>query len=700
MIVLLPAAIAFAIIIPVILLFYFMRPRRQERVVSSTLLWQQALQDTQASRPWQRLRLTPLLLLQLLAAIVVVLVLIRPAILLPSPISGDTIIILQASASMQATDVSPSRFGAARNRIAGLIDGMGPGDRVSLISMARTPQVVIANSSDKSQLSAALAGIKVTDEDADLETALSLASALAAGSTDAKALVVGDGHVLPPTQELAVPMPVYYLEIGSNAPNAALLALASRSISGSLVALAQVANYSQQPQSIPVALYADGTLVSVQAATLAADASGTIQWGPLPPGTRYLHAHILTQDAMPVDNDAWAIAGNSIHGRVLLVTKGNGFLETALRLQSNIDLFETTPARYANTAGFDLTIFDGYVPPSLPPGNLFFVNPPAGSYIFGTSGQEIHVSQVSPGGNDSQLLNEVDLSSIRTLRTSHLLTPLPWMQPVIATPETPLLIAGEQNTLRIAALSFDLHDSDLPLQPSFPILMYNLVNWFLPSPVPGDGQVAPGTPVTVQPWPGATRITVAGPDQQPVTLAPPFPAATFAQTDTPGVYQVTQDTPAQQRQGAFVVNLFDPLQSRLAPADQLPVVHSAAFGEGGLGGQSVPLELRELWPWIAALLLLVLCAEWLLFSRGHMMSAVRGSWIRRRGGGGADVGWGPSRSPVVRPLRPGAGRGPLRSPFIRPRRSEREAGPSRSPFALRRRARTMRSKGGRRDVHV
>ncbi|HEU0000220.1 MAG TPA: BatA domain-containing protein, partial [Ktedonobacteraceae bacterium] len=76
---LIPAALAFGLIIPVILLFYFMRPKRQERVVGSILLWQQAIQDLQASRPWQRLRFTPLLLLQILAAIVIVLVLTRPA---------------------------------------------------------------------------------------------------------------------------------------------------------------------------------------------------------------------------------------------------------------------------------------------------------------------------------------------------------------------------------------------------------------------------------------------------------------------------------------------------------------------------------------------------------------------------------------------------------------------------------------------
>src|SRR6266567_327944 len=105
---LVPAALAFAFIIPLILLLYFMRPKRQERTIGSTFLWQQALQNLQASQPWQRLRLPPLLLLQLLAACVRVLVLARPAIFSGSALGGNTIVILQASASMQATDVLPS----------------------------------------------------------------------------------------------------------------------------------------------------------------------------------------------------------------------------------------------------------------------------------------------------------------------------------------------------------------------------------------------------------------------------------------------------------------------------------------------------------------------------------------------------------------------------------------------------------------
>ena len=619
---LVPAALAFGLIIPIILLLYFMRPKRQVKVIGSTLLWQQALEDLQASRPWQRLRITPLLLLQLLAAIIIVLILTRPAIFLRSPISGNTIVILQASASMQATDVAPSRFEAAKNQVADLISGLGPDDHLSLIAMAHTPQVLIASSQDKGQLTTALQRARVTNQDADLAQALSLATSLAAGQSNTQVLVVGDGHVLPPDQTLVLPFPVHYLRVGTAAPNVALLSLAGRSLQGNLVALAQIANYSSTQRAIPVALYANGQLVNVQTITLAANASGALQWGPLSSTTRFLHAHILTQDAMAVDHEAWAIVGGSIHGRVLLVTNGNSFLQAALSLQTNIDLYKTTPAKYlVNVGNFDLTIFDGFVPTTLPTGSLFFINPPLGSYIFGKSGGEILVSHIGSGNDSANLLSNVDLSSIHALRASHLFTPALWAQSIITTPETPLLIAGDKDNRRIAALSFDLHDTDLPLQPSFPILIYNMVNWFLPPPVSGDGQVSPNLPITVQTWPGADKVTITAPNGLSITVAPPFPVLPFTQTNTVGLYQVAQDVQGQPHNGAFAVNLFDPQQSRLAPAKQLPVLNSTDFSPGN---NTIPRELREIWPWIAAFFLVILCLEWWLFSRGYRPQAAKG----------------------------------------------------------------------------
>ncbi len=610
--ILVPAAFVFSAIIPIILLLYFMRPRRQERVVSSTLLWRLALQDLQASRPWQRLRITPLLLLQLLAAIFIVLVLTRPAIFTNNPLGGDTVIILQASASMQATDVAPNRFESARGTISDLIDEMGPADQLSLIEMARTPQVLIANSADKTQLHNALQRARVTNQDADLEQALSLATSLIEGHANAQVLVVGDGHVENPDQGLVVPFPVRYLRVGTNAPNVAFTALDSRVVQGKLTAFAQVANFSPQQRSVPVELYADNRLVGVQTALLPAGGTAALQWRNVPSKARMLHAHLLSQDAMSVDHDSWSIVGGSMPGRVLLVTQNNALLQAALRIQPNVNLYETTPNKYADTGTFDLTVFDGYVPPKLPSGSIFIVNPPNGTYPFGTSGQETGISHINAGNDPLNLLNEVDLGSIHVLRSSHQLKLAPWMSPLITAPETPLLAVGENGGQRVAVLGFDLHDSDFALQYSFPVLINNLVNWFLPQPVGSNGQVTPGTPVTIQSWPGADKITITSPDGKSTQVGPPV--MPYANTNQVGVYQVSQHVRGQTLNGAFTVNLFDPQQSNLPPALALPVVHSTDFAPSGA---TVSHELREIWPWIAALLLLILCAEWWLFSRSY-----------------------------------------------------------------------------------
>ncbi|GCE27799.1 hypothetical protein KDA_32830 [Dictyobacter alpinus] len=617
--ILVPAALAFSVIIPIILLLYFMRPKRQERVVGSTLLWQQAMQDLQASRPWQRLRITPLLLLQLLAAIVIIIVLIRPAIFLNSPISGNTIIILQSSASMQATDVAPTRFDKAKDTINDFISALGPDDHLSLITMARTPQVLIANSQNKGQLTNALQHTHVTNQDADLEQAISLAGSLAAGQSNARVLVLGDGHTLNSNQTLDAPFPVQYMPIGTDAPNVALMALSARSIQGKLIGFAQVSNYSHEKRSIPVELYTDGKLFGVKTVTLNPGSSGAIEWGPLAAKTSMLHARLVSQDAMTSDHEAWSLVGSSIRGRVLLVSKGNMYLETALRLQSNVILYTIDPDKYTRTTGnYDLTIFDGYLPAREPAGNILYVDPPDHNYSFGTSGPLTAVTHISTGNDPQKLLSSVDLSSIHTMHASHQLKPAIWAQTIINTPETPLILAGESNNRRIAVFGFDLHETDLPLQPSFPILIFNLVNWFLPSPVSGNGQVAPGVPVSIQTWPGAEQVTVTGPDQQAVNVGPPFPVTPYARTNPVGIYQVNQKVHGQTLNGLFTVNMFDPIQSNLAPAKTIPVAHSTNVAGDK---NTISRQLREIWPWIAAILLLILCAEWWLFSRNYQAPA-------------------------------------------------------------------------------
>src|SRR5215210_564893 len=112
-----------ALAIPIVI-FYMLRLRREELAVSSSLLWRRALLDRTANSPWQRLRRNLLLLLQLLLLILLVLSLARPFLLAGAAATGNMVVVLDASASMQTRDETGgrSRFERARAEVSALID--------------------------------------------------------------------------------------------------------------------------------------------------------------------------------------------------------------------------------------------------------------------------------------------------------------------------------------------------------------------------------------------------------------------------------------------------------------------------------------------------------------------------------------------------------------------------------------------------
>ena len=71
-----PAAFAFAAAIPVVIVFYLLKRKRVVRLVSSTVLWQKFLAETQASAPFQKLRKNWLLILQIILLTLAVLALV------------------------------------------------------------------------------------------------------------------------------------------------------------------------------------------------------------------------------------------------------------------------------------------------------------------------------------------------------------------------------------------------------------------------------------------------------------------------------------------------------------------------------------------------------------------------------------------------------------------------------------------------
>src|SRR3954468_13473173 len=180
--------------IPVILL-YMLRLRRREITVSSTFLWQQLLQDREANTPWQRLRRNLLLLLQLIILVLLVFALARPFITVPAVTTGQIELLLDASASMKASDMpnGETRFDEAKRQALSIVDTLGQDDTMTIIRVANVAEVIAPATRDPVQLRAAINNAVPREAKADWVGALTLASADAINVSDFNMVVISDG---------------------------------------------------------------------------------------------------------------------------------------------------------------------------------------------------------------------------------------------------------------------------------------------------------------------------------------------------------------------------------------------------------------------------------------------------------------------------------------------------------------------------
>ena len=145
---------------PAIVLLYFLKLKRRPLEVPSTYLWHKSIEDLHVNSIWQRLRNNLLLYLQLAVVLLIVLALLRPS-WQALRLSGSRLVLLiDNSASMQATDVKPSRLEEAKRRVGELIDQMHSGDSAMLISFSDAARVEQNFTDNRRQLRAALAAIK------------------------------------------------------------------------------------------------------------------------------------------------------------------------------------------------------------------------------------------------------------------------------------------------------------------------------------------------------------------------------------------------------------------------------------------------------------------------------------------------------------------------------------------------------------
>ncbi len=452
--------------------------------------------------------------------------------------------------------------------------------------------------------------------------------------------------------------PIRVLPVGRERHNQAISALAVQTGAGGVKRslFVSVANLDAQRVERRIQVLADGVPFTARDVYLDPLTQTQVIIDELPAGTAVVEARLTASDTtddgaaptgladqLAADDAAWAIVPSDRLQRILLVGPGNVYLQNALSLLPNVELYGATGEDYASTTGldkFDLIVFDGFLPTSLPAKPILAIAPPRTSEL-GTVAGTLQQPGIGRPAPDEPLLHDVDLTRAHVAKAQRMELPT-WARSVIpGVGQAPLLYAGARDGLPTAVLAFDLRQSDLPLQVAWPILVANLSGELLGRDASTFEPVEPGAPVELLLPPGSVGMRVTSPDGTVTEVEPATSSSasvTFVGTSALGAYAAEpipaapapagsaaasptlSPTPSPSGSGAsaavgpvrFAVDLFDLQESTIAPGDgaRLTAVGGAPVDDG------TPGTARDEW-WIPVALaaLGLLLVEWLVYER-------------------------------------------------------------------------------------
>lgn len=628
-----------------IVLLYFLKLKRQPLTVPSTYLWSRTIEDLHVNSIWQRLRRNLLLFLQLLLVLLLLLALLRPG-CRGTQLTGQRLIILiDNSASMSATDEQPSRLEQAKRRALALVDQMRSGDAAMIIAFADTAQTQ-SFTENRRMLRRQIEAIAPTSRSTDIGEALRAAAGLANPgltrleadqavdeSLPATLYILSDGG-FPAVPDFALEnLTPVFLPVGQAATgNLAIVAFATDRNPAQpdrLQAFVSVANFGSEPATVIVELRLDGQ--SLDLVELSVAAGGESGWHfDLPDlDAGVLQVVLERDDALALDNMAYAVINRPRRARVLVVTAGNEALRMALNTPQVQQVAEVTCVeppiltdamhlRQAAAGAFDLIVYDRCQPAELPVANTLFLGslPPGGAWQAGPVGDVraiIDMDRVHP------LTQLVDMTHVK-IAEGRPLQPPAGSTVLCDSVLGPALAIAPRDGLEDAVLGFPLvvaeNGETVPnttwhLRPSFPVFLYNAVRYL------GGSHSAL---VTASAVPGSS-VTLRFPAQiESVTVRDPLGAVkplqrtgqspfTYADTHVLGVYEVDAGAPQTVVQ-RFAVNLFDPRESNLQLRSSLEIGHETVPAQPALQ----PAR-RELWRWFVLAALIVLLLEWYIYNR-------------------------------------------------------------------------------------
>ena len=632
---------AAALAIPLLLLLYFLRLRRQRLRVPSTLLWEKSFEDLQANALFQRLRWSVLLILQLLLLLLLLLAVAQPMAGGDAPLTSRTVLLVDRSASMNAAvDAQRTRLDAAKDIGRELIDALGRGDstrQMLIIAFGASPQVVSVYESNRTALLAALNSISPSDEQADLGAALDLAGAYAGAGESPdeqtpQVILLSDGCVHLPFERRSFSLRAGIFRFVQVVPEQADAAIDNIGIAAfsvrrdaddpaEVLAFTRALNAGSKPVDVVFTFWVnDRAAASIRRAIPAATDQGPgedsfTQRLDVPEGATLTVRHNRV-DQLPSDDAAIIVLPAPARPRMALVhptdSSADPFLEDLIAaieperiLTLTVDAWMSRSASESSQDRIDLVVFDRVsgLLPTIP--SLTFGAVPAPLRMVDGSQQPRGQAIVSWDRQHSLMrnvaLDTIVFTGFNAMEVGGAATTLASGQ------NGPVMVELRTGGARHVVVGFEFRKSNWPLHVSSAVFMQNVIEHLTQARLGETGlSFSAGESVMVRATADTTKIQISGPQTQTLDIEPGG-SVTLPPLRRAGLYQIAGAAPPHE---LVAVNIASDSESDIRPRREIMVNSETP---GAVQGESA--MSRPLWPWLLGAALALLVAEWLMYCR-------------------------------------------------------------------------------------
>jgi hypothetical protein len=578
------------------------------------------------------------------------------------------VLVIDNSASMNATDIKPSRLDEARRQAERVIAGLRYRDELALISAGTQPLVVCGFTGRRKTLRTALERLPATDGPSQVADAAAVGRRLLGERQDGKqpeVIVLTDGcfegadNLLRPSaaslltaSETAAPAAPAQSPAGPEPPPVNLQVIGTRSgnvgitqfqVRRSVVdplgyeILAAVTNASDEPAEFRFEIELDGEPIDVVPLKLEAGGKWSQVFEKTSAEGGRLVAHLTHEDALAADNSAWAVLPRREVQPVLLVTEGNLFLQKVFESNPLVRLTIVKEPPAAIPAG-TVVVYHRVVPKTIPPGSVFVIDPAESSDLW-TTGDVLQNPIVTQQDKDSPVMAHVRLDNV-LMPKARKLTPLEAEQAHVLAASVatdPLFLSIERPNGKVLVLTVNLDEGDLPLRTAFPISVANALHWFAGNKNDlreslSTGSLASATSADFAASLNGRSLTLRSPGGRLKPLPANFEKLTLGPLDECGVWSLVPVVPTSEQPAAapsadersegngraaaprsaalmdFACNLASPAESDIRPPAELLDRPAPATMRAGLGAHPA-------WFWLLLAGLILTSVEWCLYQR-------------------------------------------------------------------------------------